>query len=352
MRRLLLPLLVAGATVCAAQLSAQPGPGGQGGQGGPGGGPGGPGGGPGAQAAPAGGGQETWTPTRINKAIELLEMGQPVYYAQIDGGGYEEGLRMAQTQADYITYNLEHAPFNMSELRDFMRGLVDGGPTKSGHRTPAVIVVSPAVGWDQEAMRANQWIMQQIMAAGAHGILLPHAVDPTAVKLMIEAIRYPFAKPVPGLGQGRQGNGSQGFAANIWGISQNEYLRRADPWPLNPEGEFLIGIKIETIIGVQNAETLVRVPGVGFAEWGPGDQGFNLGHILGLGQPAPANHPQLQEIRARVFQATRDVGIAFLNDCRANNVIEMLDEGVKICTNGGTQVSTIGRQHTNRQMPW
>jgi 4-hydroxy-2-oxoheptanedioate aldolase len=294
----------------------------------------------------------SWTPTRINKAIELLESGQPIYYAQIDGGGYDEGLRLAQTEADYITYNLEHAPFDMTQLRDFMRGLVDGGPTKSGHRTPAVIVVSPSVGWDQEQMRANQWMMQHIMATGAHGILLPHAVDPTAVKLMIEAIRYPFAPPAVGLGQGRQGNGSQGFAANIWGIPANEYLQRADVWPLNPRGEFLIGLKIETIIGAQNAETLVRVPGVAFAEWGPGDQGFNLGHILGLGAPAPGNHPMLAEIRERVFNATRAVNIAFLNSCGAQNVAAMIDEGVKICTGGGTQTSTVGRAHTNRQMPW
>jgi 4-hydroxy-2-oxoheptanedioate aldolase len=233
-----------------------------------------------------------------------------------------------------------------------MRGLVDGGPTKSGHRTPAVIVVSPAVGWDQEAMRANQWMMQHIMAAGAHGILLPHAVDPTAVKLMIEAIRYPFAPVAPGLGQGRQGNGSQGFAAGIWGIPGNEYLQKADVWPLNPNGEYLIGLKIETIIGAQNAETLTRVPGVGFAEWGPGDQSFNVGHILGLGAPAPQNHPMVLEIRSRVFDAARAADIFFLNSCSPQNVQAMIDEGVMICTGGGTQTSTVGRQHTNRQMPW
>jgi 4-hydroxy-2-oxoheptanedioate aldolase len=295
---------------------------------------------------------QTWEPRRINKIIELWEMGEPVYYAQIDGGGYEDGLEMAQTEADYITYNLEHAPLDLTQLRDFMRGLVDGGPTKSGHRTPAVIVVSPALGWDMEAMRANQWVVQQIMAAGAHGILLPHAVDPTAVKLMIEAIRYPFAPTVAGLGQGRQGNGSQGFAANIWGIPANEYIQKADPWPLNPNGEFIFGLKIETIVGVQNAETLVRVPGIAFAEWGPGDQSYNLGHVLGLGAPAPGNHPMMQELRSRVFQATRDAGIKFLNSCGAQNVTAMIDEGVMICTGGGSQTSTVGRQHTNRQMPW
>ena len=338
MKPLVIAVVLFGLHAASAPLTAQ-----QGRAGGP------RGGGPPAQP---GGGAATWTPTRINKAIELLEMGQPIYYAQVDGGGYEDGRRLALTQADYITYNLEHSSFDMTQLREFMRGLVEGGPTKSGHRTPAVIVVTPAVGWDQEQMRANQWMMQHIMAAGVHGILLPHAVDPTAVKLMIEAIRYPFAPVVPGLGQGRQGNGSQGFAAGIWGVPANEYLQKADPWPLNPKGEFLIGLKIETIVGAQNAETLVRVPGVGFAEWGPGDQAFNVGHILGLGAPAPANHPMLQDIRARVFGAARAAKVFFLNACSGQNVVSMIDEGVMICTGGGTAASTVGRQHTKRQMPW
>ena len=39
----------------------------------------------------------SWTPTRINKVIELWEMGEPVYYTQITAGGYEEGLAQAQT---------------------------------------------------------------------------------------------------------------------------------------------------------------------------------------------------------------------------------------------------------------
>jgi 4-hydroxy-2-oxoheptanedioate aldolase len=294
----------------------------------------------------------TWTPTRVNKAIELLESGQPIYYAQITAGGYEEGLEMAQTPADYITYNLEHYGPDITQLREFMRGLVDGGPTKSGHRTPAVIVVSPAVGWTEAAMQGNTWMMQNIINAGAHGILLPHAVDPAAVRLMIEAIRYPFAPPAEGLGIGMQGSGSSGYASNIWGISGAEYLQKADVWPLNPEGELLIGLKIESIHGVARAREMVNVPGVGFAEWGPGDQGYFLGGYLGLGEPAPGDHPRLAEHRSTVFQAVRDANKYFLNSCNAQNVTAMIDEGVMICTGGTGEGATIGRRHTNRQMPW
>lgn len=294
----------------------------------------------------------TWTPTRINKIIELWESGQPVYYQQVTAGGYEQGLAHAQTAADYITYNLEHYGADITQLREYMRGLVDGGPTRSGHRTPAVIVVSPAVGWTANQMEANQWMMQNIINAGAHGILLPHAVDPAAVRLLIEAIRYPFAPPAAGLGLGMQGSGSEGYAANIWGINANEYRQKADVWPLNPNGEILIGVKIETMHGAARAREIVNVPGLAFAEWGPGDQAMFLGGHLGLGQPAPNNHPRLAELRETVFSAIRDANKYFLNSCGVNDVVAMIDEGVMICTGGTTEAANIGRRHTNRQMPW
>src|SRR5688572_22581482 len=81
----------------------------------------------------------TYKPRRINKAIELLDQGQPIYYSG-SRGGYAEGKAMAKTWADVIIYGLEHDPVDLAKLREFMQGLVDGGPTPSGHRTPAVIV--------------------------------------------------------------------------------------------------------------------------------------------------------------------------------------------------------------------
>src|SRR5271166_1814451 len=89
---------------------------------------------------------QTPKPKRINRAIELLEQGQPIYYTGSHSGivgGFEQGKADAQTYADYISYDMEHAPFDVRGLADYMLGLVAGGPTKSGYRTPAVIVNVP-----------------------------------------------------------------------------------------------------------------------------------------------------------------------------------------------------------------
>jgi 4-hydroxy-2-oxoheptanedioate aldolase len=297
---------------------------------------------------------ESWEPKRINRVIELWELGEPVYYTGCGECDYEAGLRMAQTEADYINYNAEHSFIDIPRLREFMRGLVDGGPTRSGHRTPTVIVVTPAVGWTETAMRGNTHLMQYILNSGAHGLLLTHAVDPAAVRVMVEAVRYPFAPPAVGLGQGMRGGGSAGYAANIWGIPQAEYLQKADVWPLNPNGEIILGLKIENVHAVHNAQYSMRVPGIAFAEWGPQDQGYWLGGALGLGQPLAENEsdPRLRELRQFVFDAVRSVDAKFLNACNEENVTAMIDEGVMICTGGASPVADIGRRHTNRQMPW
>src|SRR5262245_2178917 len=188
--------------------------------------------------------QTTRTGKRVNRVIDMWLKGQPVYYAQISGGGYEKGKEMAGTKADYITYEMEHGPLDFKELREFMRGLVEAGPTRTGHKTPPVIVTLPIAG-TTDALRANAWMIQQARAAGGHGIVLCNAESREAARLMIEASRYPFAPRVDGLAQGTRGNGSQGYAASIWGVTPQEYMRIAEPWPMNPDGEFLFGLKIE-----------------------------------------------------------------------------------------------------------
>jgi hypothetical protein len=76
------------------------------------------------------GGDPAYKPKRLNKMIELLEAGQPVYDVSVQGVGYEEGKKLAKTHVDMIQYIMEHGPFEPLLLRQFMQGLVDGGPTK------------------------------------------------------------------------------------------------------------------------------------------------------------------------------------------------------------------------------
>jgi 4-hydroxy-2-oxoheptanedioate aldolase len=281
---------------------------------------------------------------RINRAIELLAQGQPIYYTgSHDGteGSFEQGVKDAQTWADYISYDMEHAPFDVKGLAEYMRGLAKGGPTRSGHRTPAVIVNVPVNGTDEAAVRANAWMFHQVLATGVHGVLLCHADTPGAVRAFVEAVRFPAHG-------GRRGVHGNPTAARIWGITADEYAEKADVWPLNPSGELLIGLKLEDKYALENAEASAKVPGIGFAEWGPGDMAFSLGVRNDGSGPMPAI---LQAARARVLAATKSSGIFFLNSVNADNVVDMIKEGVMIGA-ANERAAEVGRQFTKRTMPW
>ena len=289
---------------------------------------------------------------RVNRVIELFEQDQPVYYTSVKDRSYEGGRAAAQTWADYLNYEMEHSPFDLTRLSEFMRGLVDGGPTRSGHRTPVVIVTLPTDGSSEQVVQANAWMFKQALATGIHGILLCHAETPAAIKTFVEACRYPFQKigVGDGLDVGRRGSGGQEHAAAIWGLSVDEYLERADVWPLNPKGEILLGLKFENSRAVANVEASAKVPGVAFAEWGPGDNAMALGYPNRHDPPYPDD---MWAVRNRVFDACKAAGLFFLEQVTPEGVTRSIDDGVRIGAGRQAEAAAeIGRKYTRREMPW
>jgi 2-keto-3-deoxy-L-rhamnonate aldolase RhmA len=239
-----------------------------------------------------------------------------------------------------------------------------------------VIVEAPVNGIDAAHVRYNAWQFRQILGRGVHGILLCQAETAEAVRAFVESCRYPHntigvdpAIPSPmarmegairakdggtdpagrkQLGIGTRGRGSETTAAPIWGLSTEQYLERCDPWPLNPKGELLLGVKLESPEGVANCEEILAVPGLGFAEIGPGDLSLSLGYLTIPREPYP---PEMQTARDRILAACRKNGIAFLQGCTAENVIARIDEGVRVIA-GHSEASAIkGRAYQKRKLP-
>jgi 4-hydroxy-2-oxoheptanedioate aldolase len=326
--------------------------------------------------------EEELLASRVNRAVELLEQDQAIYYV----GGHtghvltrEQGRQDAHTWADYINVGMEHGSLDMAGLAAYMAGLVEGGPTRSGHRTPTVIVEAPVNGTDEANIRLNAWQFRQILARGVHGILLCQAESADAVRAFVEACRYPHqtagvdpASPTPvarmqgaavgtpggqsptaadgrpWLGVGTRGRGSEPTAAPIWGLSPEEYLARCDPWPLNAGGELLLGVKLESPEGVARCEEILAVPGIGFAELGPGDLGLALGYVTVPREPYP---PEMREARERVFAACRAHGVPFLEGATPETIVGRLDEGVRVIAGQREETARVGRAHSRRAMP-
>jgi 4-hydroxy-2-oxoheptanedioate aldolase len=311
---------------------------------------------------------------RVNRAVELLSQDQPIYYTGGHTGHvltYEQGKKDAHIWADYINVGMEHGSMDFAGLAEYMRGLVDGGPTKSGHRTPAVVVEAPVNGTDEANIRFNAWQFRQILARGAHGVLLCQAENAAAVRAFVESCRYPIntqgvdtSLPTPlermngakrgaaqnGLGIGTRGKGSESTCAPIWGLNGDDYVQRADPWPLNPEGELLLGVKLESPEGVANCEEILAVPGLGFAEMGPGDLSLSLGYLRMPRNPYP---PEMQQARDRIFAAARKNKIAFLESAPTPEALrQVIDEGVRVIAGQKEDTARIGREHSKRTMPF
>jgi 4-hydroxy-2-oxoheptanedioate aldolase len=296
---------------------------------------------------------QTPKPKRVNRAIELLEQGQPIYYTGSHSGtvgNFEQGKLDAQTWADYISYDMEAAPYDVAGLAAYMQGLAAGGPTRTGHRTPAVIANLPVRGTDEATVRANAWMIEQVLATGVHGILLCHATTAGAVRAMVEAVRYPNREQgvgQQGLQEGRRGAHGAAMAAKIWGVSQDEYMRKADVWPLNPNGEILLGVKIEDKFAFANVDEIVRVPGIGFGEGGPGDMALSFGF--------KQSDPRAKEVQDKIFAAARAqhlywLGIGGNGPNKEAQIEAAIKEGHMV--GSGEETAAIGRKITKRPMPY
>ena len=255
---------------------------------------------------------------RVNSAAAKLGNGEPVFYTGAHAGAeltFEAGVAAADTWADYINIGMEHGPLDLAGLGRYMQGM-------ASVRTPPppVLVELPFEGRSVDVVHANAWQIRQLLTLGVHGFLLCHAEQPQAVQAVVEAMRYTFVG-------GSRGSGGQGVAAAIWGVTPAEYLQLADPWPLNPNGELLLGLKIENKRALANAELTTAVPGVAFAEWGPADMSMSHGlHDM----PVDLERPELQAARRRVFDACKAAGIAFLDGCTEDNLAAKLAEGVRM----------------------
>jgi 4-hydroxy-2-oxoheptanedioate aldolase len=164
----------------------------------------------------------------------------------------------------------------------------------------------------------------------------------------VESCRYPINRigVGEGLGPGTRGVGSEPSAAPVWGLNRDDYLRKADPWPLNPEGELLLGLKIESAAAIPHIEAILSVPGIGFAEMGPGDLSLSLGYFR---RPDPLP-PEMEEARQRVRTACLKQGIAFLESATPDDVAEKIDAGARVIAGHREDTAVAGRAFTRRTM--
>ena len=134
-----------------------------------------------------------------------------------------------------------------------------------------------------------------------------------------------------------------------------EYLAKADPWPLNPDGELLLGLKIENKRALGNCEDTARVPGISFAEWGPGDMAMSFGDPDGHDPPYSE---ELNEARDIVKSACDAAGLKFYsswNDPELSDVerLRFMQDELGAWMMPATEAAADARRtETGRELAW
>jgi 4-hydroxy-2-oxoheptanedioate aldolase len=220
---------------------------------------------------------------RLNGAIRALEQGKRAF-TTFSASETATAQALGAAPYDAVVFEMEHNPFDANVLRNCMQYMLDRRQILDGGSVaPAV---APFVRIPPNGGEMNQWLAKQVLDVGVYGVIWPHVSTVEEARNAVAACRYPrppsaqYLEPA-----GQRGDGPR-TAAAYWGLSQQEYYKRADVWPLNPEGEILVVIMCEEARAIKNLpKMLEEVPGIGVVLIGEGDLSQDLGY------PRQYDHP-------------------------------------------------------------
>ena len=173
------------------------------------------------------------------------------------------------------------------------RQLVEGG-TLAAHVTPLIRI--PPNGAER-----NQWCAKQVLDMGAYGVVWPHVSTVEEAYNAVASCRYPRPASAARYEPRGQRGDAPVTAARYWGLTLPEYYAKADVWPLNPEGELLVIIMCEDVLGIENLPAILEeVPGIGVVLIGEGDLSQNLGF------PRQYEHPAVVEAMTAIRRICKE----------------------------------------------
>jgi 4-hydroxy-2-oxoheptanedioate aldolase len=237
------------------------------------------------------------TTDRMNRMIPLIEQGLPIlginnpaYAAGRGGGGGGRGGRggaggagatggapapaaapppqpdinaVARETVDYMLGDYVLNTFSQNtveQYRAYMKAIVAAGGSARTHPFVAKI---PIMHDNFES--TTQRLIDQLNE-GQVAVEMQEVETVAEIDQAVKAMRFTSKGGI------RPESGFERAAA-YWGMTSAQYLQKADVWPLNPNGELLISIIIESREGVANARVLAAHPGVAVVTVGAGTLG-------------------------------------------------------------------------------
>ena len=270
--------------------------------------------------------------THLNKVIAKLERGEVVIgtwmssmsifsaMALVESNGDRDALASeTEPMLDYVLIDMEHQPFDVETLTTiFLAFQSKRDVLNKGNLQPNVC---PFVRIPSDAGGPVEPYIKQALDAGAYGIVIPHCRNAAEARRVVQACRYPQAKgdaqPEPAGARGA----SPWPCSYIWGVSMDEYVRRADVWPLDPKGDIMAIVMIEDQEGLKNINSILSVPGIGAIIFGPYDYSFSCGY------PGDVTAEPVLKAWDEVAAACKKHKVPFVAFATEENTDTLLDEG-------------------------
>lgn len=257
----------------------------------------------------------------LNPVVAKLAEGKTVYGINTADLSLAYAREVARAPIDYVYVDMEHNPLDFPSLHTFLMGMTDRAMVlRKGNLQPNVALFAR---FPPEA-NESQWIVKQALDIGLHGIIFNGVDSPEYALFAVRTMRYPqlrgskYMEP-----RGLRGAGPAN-ATWIWGISGEEYDRHADIWPLNPDGDLLATMMIESVEGLKNVDRIAAVPGVGALFPGAGN---DLARSLGVRM----DDPELEAAFQQILQACKANKIACAITANSpNDVARRVKEGWNI----------------------
>lgn len=259
---------------------------------------------------------------RLNGVIRALESGKPAF-AMFSPASADAATGLQGTKYDGVVFETEHNVWDGTNVRHALQYLLNRNEiATSGALAPAL---TPIVRIPPNGAEMNQHFAKQVLDLGAYGVVWPHVSTAEQAYNAVSSCRYPTMKDNP-LHEpfGQRGDGPHG-AVRYWGLSQQEYYKRADVWPLNPEGEIFVILMIEDLEGILNLdEILKKVKGIGAILIGEGDLSQELGY------PRQYEHPVVLDHMRKIVETAKANNVVVGHPhVDSKNVERVLSEGYR-----------------------
>ena len=283
---------------------------------------------------------------RLNKLIELFENDQPAFGVLSFDYSLNNARAMASSGLDFLFIDMEHAPFDIERLRLFLLGMTDKRSIiEKGDLQPNVVplVRIPAAGGAEELIAQAK----QVLDVGVFGIFFPAVHTREQAELAVRATRYPQYNDAPDYEPAGLRGRNPSNAMWYWGV--RDYHAKADVWPLDPQGELLAMMFIESRAGVENIEEIITVPGLGGIFIGPSDLSTSMGYT------SPAA-PEVEQAIQTVLGACLEHDVPCAITTGQGSVQQRIDQGFRFVTvgadgglnTGASNALRLGREAAGR----